>query len=62
MTLIPQGGDCIPLAVPRNCEPDFSYILVDLFNMCLKESLCPDDWIVLSVFPVFKNVRKRSMT
>ena len=29
--------DCIPLVVLKNCEPDLSYILAELFNMCLKE-------------------------
>ena len=28
-----SGPDCIPVAVLKNCEPDLSYILVELFNM-----------------------------
>ena len=30
--------DCIPVTVLKNWEPDFSYILVVLFNMFMKES------------------------
>ena len=52
--------DCIPVVVLKNYEPDFSYILAELFGKCLKESCFPDCWKVLSVVPVFKNVRKRS--
>ena len=44
----------------KNCEPEFSYILAELFNNCLKESCFPDYWKGLSVVPVFKNVGKRS--
>ena len=39
---------------------ELSYILTELFNMCLKESCFPDCWTVSSVVPVFKNVGKRS--
>ena len=52
--------DCIPVVVLKNCEPELSYILVELFSKCLKESCFPDCWKVLSVVPVFKNVGKRS--
>ena len=31
-----SGPDCFPVMVLKNCEPELSYILVDLFNMCLK--------------------------
>ena len=41
-------------------EPELSYILAELFNMCLKESCFPDCWKVSSVVPVFKNVGERS--
>ena len=44
----------------KNCEPELSYILAELFNMCLKESCFPDCWKVSSVVPVFKNVGERS--
>ena len=33
-----SGPDCIPMVVLINFEPDFVYILVDPFCMCLKES------------------------
>ena len=54
------GPDCIPVVVLKNCEPELSYILAELFNMCLKESCFPDCWKVSSVVPVFKNVGERS--
>ena len=31
----PSGPDCIPVVVLKNCEPEFSYILAELFNKCL---------------------------
>ena len=46
--------------VLKNCGPELSYILAELFNMCLKESCFPDCWKVSSVVPVFKNVGERS--
>ena len=55
-----SGPDCIPVVVLKNCEPELSYILAILFNMCLRESCFPDCWKVSSVGPVFKNVRERS--
>ena len=36
------GPDYIPVVVLKNCEPELSYILTELFNMCLKESRFPD--------------------
>ena len=53
--------DCIPVVVLKNCEPELSYILAELFNMYLKESCFPDCWNVSSVVPVFKNVGERSI-
>ena len=32
----------IPVVVLKNCEPEISYILAELFNKCLKESCFPD--------------------
>ena len=52
--------DCILVVVVKNCEPELSYILAELFNKCLKESCFPDCSKVSSVFPVFKNVGERS--
>ena len=47
-----SGPDCI-LVVLKNCKPEVSYILAEIFNKCLKESLFPDCWKVSSVVPVF---------
>ena len=55
-----SGPDCIPVVVLKNCEPELSYILAELFNKCLKESCFSDCWKVSSVVPVFKNVGERS--
>ena len=41
-----SGPDCIPVVVLKNCEPELSYILAELFNKCLKESCFPDCWKV----------------
>ena len=54
--------DCISVVVLKNCEPELSYILAELFNKCLKESCFPDCWKVASVAPVYKNVGERSTT
>ena len=55
-----SGPDCIPVVVLKNCEPELSCMLAELFNMCLKESCFPNCWKVSSVFPVFGNVGGRS--
>ena len=55
-----SGPDCIPVVVLRNCEPELSFILAELFNKFLKESCFPDCWKVSSVVPVFKNIGERS--
>ena len=54
-----SGPDCIPVAVQKNCEPELSYILAELFNKCLKESCFPHCWKISSVVPVSKNVEER---
>ena len=51
-----SGPDCIPVVVLKNCEPELSYILAELFNVCLKKSCFRDCWKVSSVVPVFKIV------
>ena len=48
------------MVVLRNCQPERSYILDELFNKCLKESCFPDCWKILLVVFVFKNNGKRS--
>ena len=55
-----SGSDCIPVVVLKNCEPELSYILAELFNRCLQESCFPDCWKVSSVIPVLKSVGERS--
>ena len=48
------------MVVLKNCEPELSYILAELFNKCLKESCFSDCWKVSSVVAVFKNVMEKS--
>ena len=54
------GPDCILMVVLKNCKPELSYILAELFNKCLKESCFPDFWKFSLVVLVFKNVGERS--
>ena len=56
----PSSRGSNPVVVLRNCEPELLYILVELFNMCLKGSCFPDCWKVSLVVPVFKNVGERA--
>ena len=55
-----SGPDCISVVVLKNCEHELSYILAELFNICLKESFFPNYLKVSSAVPVFKNVGERS--
>ena len=55
-----SGPDCIPVVVLKNCVPELSYVLAELFNKSLKKSCFPDYWKVSSVVPVFKNIGERS--
>ena len=50
------------MVVLKNCEPEVSYILAELFNMGVKESCFPDCWKVSLVVPLFRNVGERSTT
>ena len=54
-----SGPDCILVVVLKNCVPELSYILAEIFNKCRKESCFPDCWKVSLVVPVFKNVVER---
>ena len=36
------GPNCIPVVVLKNYDPELSYILAELFNVCLKEYRFPD--------------------
>ena len=55
-----SGRDYIPVLVLKSCEPELSYILAELLNICLKESSFPDCGKVSLLFPVFKNVEEMS--
>ena len=55
-----SGPDCISVVVLKNCEPELSCILADLFNMCLEKSCFSYCWKVSLVVPVFKNVGEKS--
>ena len=48
------------MVVLKNCEPELSYVLAELFNKCLKESCSPDCLNVSSVVPTFKNIGEQS--
>ena len=54
-----SGPDCVPVVLLKNREPKLSYILAELFNICLKESCFPDCWKVSLVVPALKNVGER---
>ena len=55
-----SGPDCIPAGVLKNCEPELSCILAELFNKHLKDSCFPYCSKVSSVVPVFKNLGEMS--
>ena len=55
-----SGTGCIPVVVLKNCDPELSYILAELFYKCLEKSCFPDCCKVSSVVSVFKNVGERS--
>ena len=48
------------MVVLKNCEPELSLKLAEVFNMCLKESYFPGCWKASSMVPVFKIVGERS--
>ena len=50
-----SGLDCIPVVVLKNCEPELSFILAELFNICLRESCLKVSFLV----PVFKNMGEK---
>ena len=54
-----SSPDCIPAVVLRNCEPELSYILAELVNMCLKEPCFPDFWKVSSMILVSTSIGER---
>ena len=54
--------DCIPVVVLKNCEPEGSHVLAELFNMCLKRSCFPDCCKFLSVVHVFNPLSVSGIT
>lgn len=52
--------DCIPIEILKNYKPKLSCILVDHFNVCLKEFLFQTDRKSRLVVSVFKTVVERS--
>ena len=50
-----SAPDSILAVVLKNCEPELSYLLAEIFNMCLKESSFSDFWKISSVVSSFKN-------
>ena len=54
-----SSPDCIPVVVLRNCEPELSYILAELVNMCLKEPCFPDFWKVSPMILVSTSIGER---
>ena len=55
-----SAPDCIPVVVLKNSKPELSYILAELFNICLKEFCFPDCLKVSSMVLALENVGKRS--
>ena len=55
-----SAPNCISVVALMDSEPEFSYTLPELFNMCLKEFCFPVCWKVSSVVSAFKNVGKKS--
>ena len=55
------SGLDIPVLVLKKCEPGFSYILAELFNISLKEPYFGDCWKVSSVVTVFRNIGERGL-
>ena len=46
-----SSPDCIPVVLLKDSESDFSHVLAELLNKCLKESCFPYCWKVSSVVP-----------
>ena len=54
-----SGSDCILVVVLKNCEPQLSYLLDDIFNIRLLEFVFPDCWKVSSEVPVLEVYHKK---
>ena len=48
-----SGPDCIQVVVLKNYGSELSFIVAELFNICLKESCFPDCWKVSSVVSLY---------
>ena len=48
------------MAILKNCEPELSYKLAELYNKSLNESFFPGFWKISSMVPVFRKVGERS--
>ena len=46
----PSGPHCIPLVVLKNFESQLSYVLADIFNIYLKESIRATALDILKAF------------
>ena len=55
-----SGPDCILVMVLKNCVPEHLHILIELSNLCLKESCFPGHCKVSSVVSVLETVGERS--
>ena len=56
------GSDCFHVVILKNYEPELSYLLGELFNMCLKESCSLDCRKIPLVVDVFNNAGESSKT
>ena len=54
-----SGPHFILVVVLKNCEPQLSNLLDDLFNMYLLEFVFPDCWKVSSEVPVLEVYQKK---
>ena len=57
-----SGPNCILVVVLKNCQPQLSYVLDDLFNMCLQEFVIPGCWNVSSEVPVLDVYHEKTTT
>ena len=58
MSLV-TGPDCIQVVVLKNCESELSYVVPEIFNVCLEECCFPDCWKVSLVVPILRNIGER---
>ena len=55
-----SSSNYIPVVVLKNCKTELSYVLDEIFNMCLKKSYFPNCLKILSTVSIFNNVGERS--